>query len=173
MRNRFLRISAVAASATLALALVGALTLLLGSASGAPAGSMPNEAQAAENPSVQALRAISIPFGISSSLILSNEGRHLHATGHGVCWEEGQMFDLRVRVAQSTTNAFAEARSIDICDGGARQTWVSEAETQSRQAFAEGPARACAEAIEYAKHGIGDEYRWCKDVQLSTAEIAE
>ncbi|MEZ4718204.1 MAG: hypothetical protein R2851_19230 [Caldilineaceae bacterium] len=36
-------------------------------------------------------------------------------SGHGVCWEDGQMFDLHVRVAQSSTHAFAEGHTIDVC----------------------------------------------------------
>ncbi len=93
----------------------------------------------------------------------------LSLSGHGVCWEEGQLFDLRARVAQSTTNAFAEARSIDICNGGERQMWSAEAAAGSSEAFESGPARVCAEAIEYAMHGVGDEYMWCNYVGLVEA----
>ena len=76
------------------------------------------------------------------------------------------MFNLRVRVAQSTTNAFGEGRSIDICAGGERQTWDAETPSGSQVDFETGPARAYAEATEFAKHGIDEEYSWCKDVEL-------
>lgn len=76
------------------------------------------------------------------------------------------MFDLQVRVAQSTTNAFAVGRSIDICANGERQMWDATAAVQSIPVFEAGTARACAEATEFAQHGIADEYRWCKDIDL-------
>jgi hypothetical protein len=113
-------------------------------------------------------RAISIPYGISDILTISVEGGQLLATGHAVCWDEGQMFDLQVRVAQSTTNAFAVGRSVDICANGERQMWDATAAAQSIAVFAAGGARACAEATEFGQHGITDEYRWCKDIELAT-----
>ncbi len=111
------------------------------------------------------LRAISIPFGISDELSLTEDGSLL-ITGHGVCWDEGRMFDLHVRVAQSTTNAFGVGQTVDICAGGERQQWDAEMTTGNRVSFGAGNARACAGATEFALHGIADEYWWCKDVTL-------
>jgi len=165
MRNRFLRVIAALAATGMAFLLVGALTLLMTPGEGTPGASAIPGVQA-EALNAPARRAISIPFGISSFITVTGDGEQLLVTGHGVCWDEGQMFDLRVRVAQSMTNAYAEGRSIDICAGGDRQMWSAATATGSQEAFASGPARACAEAIEFAKHGIADEYRWCKDIEL-------
>ena len=171
MKTYLLRISIAVAAALVALLLFGTAAVLLGrvqhTATAAPATAPAVAAPASALPAPMALRAISVPFGISDILTVSVDGGQLLATGHAVCWEDGQMFDLRVRVAQSTTNAFAEARTIDICANGQRQMWDAAAATQSIDLFAAGGARACAEATEFGQHGIVDEHRWCKDIELA------
>jgi hypothetical protein len=164
MRNYLLPIRTVIAVLIVALALFGALTVLFGVIEHAPV--VISADVQAQQLAAPARRAISIPYGISSPLTLTADGTQLSVTGHGVCWDEGQMFDLHVRVAQSTTNAFAEGHSVDICAGGERQLWDAEATTSSAVTFEAGRARACAEAVEFAQHGIADEYRWCKDIKL-------
>lgn len=114
-------------------------------------------------------RAISIPFGISSPLTITADGGQVFVTGHGVCWDDGQLFDVHVRVAQSSTLAFAEGRSIDVCANGDRQIWDATASAMDQTRFEAGPARACAEAVEFASQGIADEHRWCKDIELTEA----
>ena len=120
MRRNMRHITAVAATTALALTLLGVLALVFGQITPAPtAQAAPNAA--APDSSVLARRAISIPFGIASPLTITQDGGQIMATGHGVCWEDGQMFDLHVRVAQSSTHAFAEGHTIDVCADGARQ----------------------------------------------------
>lgn len=177
MKTYLSRLNTTIVATAVALLLFGAFTMLFGTVAGtataAPVAETIDGPQinvpAKSLPAPTALRAISIPYGISDILTISVDGGQLLATGHAVCWDDGQMFDLRVRVAQSTTNAFAEGRSIDICANGQRQMWDANATAQSIAVFEPGPARACAEATEYGKHGITDEYHWCKDIEL-TAE---
>lgn len=169
MRKHLVRTSLTIVSVVMAIVLLGAFTFALTSV-GEPAAANPAaeahvETKAETNANLLLpRRAISIPFGISSVLTLTQDGSQIDATGHGVCWVEGQMFDLRVRIAQSTTHAFAEGRSVDICAAGARQSWDAQAAVASSAPFEPGNARACAEATEFAKHGIADEYQWCKDI---------
>ena len=169
MRKHIRHVTAVAATTALALTLLGALAIVFGQITPAPTAQAAPDVRAPD-PSVLARRAISIPFGIASPLTITQDGGQIMATGHGVCWEDGQMFDLHVRVAQSTTHAFAEGHTIDICADGARQMWQAPAPSGSDAAFAAGTARACAEAIEFGKHGIADEHRWCKDIELAVGE---
>ncbi|MCB0074953.1 MAG: hypothetical protein KDE20_26025, partial [Caldilineaceae bacterium] len=119
MRKHIRHVTAVAATTALALTLLGALAIVFGQITPAPTAQAAPDARAPD-PSVLARRAISIPFGIASPLTITQDGGQIMATGHGVCWEDGQMFDLHVRVAQSTTHAFAEGHTIDICADGAR-----------------------------------------------------
>ena len=173
MKAYLIRTSTAIIAGVVAIALIGALTVLFGmmqeTATAAPVAAPQADLQAHEL-ALPIDRAISIPFGISDILTVSVDGGQLLATGHAVCWTDGQMFDLRVRVAQSTTNAFAEGRSIDICANGQRQMWDANAATQSIALFEAGGARACAEATEYGWNGIADEHRWCKDVELATQQ---
>lgn len=115
--------------------------------------------------SVSFRRAISIPFGIAITQELNSLGNQVLVTGHGNCWAEGQMFDLRVRIAQSSTHAFAEGHTIDNCSGD-QQQWDAQARVDQRVRLEEGPARACAEATEWGTHGVVDEHAWCKDIML-------
>lgn len=154
-----------AAAILIAFVLLGAMTLLIGENDGTLGATALAEVQA-EELAAPALRAISIPYGISSVLTVTEDGSRLFASGHAVCWDDGQMFDLQVRVAQSSTGAFAVGQSIDNCAGGERQMWDAEAAVIGSIGFEVGEARACAEAVEFAKHGIADEYRWCKDILL-------
>ncbi|MEZ4864885.1 MAG: hypothetical protein R3C14_26465 [Caldilineaceae bacterium] len=171
MRSHLLRMSTTIVTVITTLVFLGAVIVLLGSTEGvsvaAPAAATQADVQASVLPAPAALRAISIPFGISDVLTISVDGGQLLATGHAVCWEDGQMFDLQVRVAQSTTQAFAVGHSIDICANGARQLWDATAVAQSVAVFEPGGARACAEATEFGPHGIADEHRWCKDIELA------
>jgi hypothetical protein len=170
MKKHLGRIHTAVTATLIAVIVFGALTLLLSMLEGVPAMLPVADVHARELTAPAARRAISIPYGISSALTLTADGSRLLVTGHAVCWEEGQMFDLHVRVAQSTTKAFAEGHSIDICAGGTRQQWDAEATVEGADAFEAGSARACAEAVEFAQHGIADEYLWCKDIELTTAD---
>lgn len=167
MRNRLARLALAAVVALCAVTLFGALTLFWdGAPADIPASSVP-VAQAHELAAPAALRAISIPFGIGASFALTSGTGELNVSGHAVCWEESQLFELRVRVAQSTTNAFAEGQSIDICANGERQMWDAQAIVGSGPEFEPGPARACAEAIEYGQHGTVQTHNWCKDIEFT------
>lgn len=157
-----------------AIAIAGCLILLFAIVIGILASS--NEVHATQDAPqesaslIRARRATSIPFGIADVYPLAADGESLAASGHAICWEETQMFDLRVTVAQSTTHAFAEGRSVGICAGGERQMWETTATLESDPRFEPGPARACAEAVELAKHGIADTHHWCKDIEITPEE---
>ncbi|MEZ4769619.1 MAG: hypothetical protein R2844_14460 [Caldilineales bacterium] len=118
--------------------------------------------------SVSARRAISVPFGIAITQELNSLGSQVVVTGHGNCWDATQMFDLHVRIAQSSTQAFAEGQTIDNCSSDEQQ-WDAYATVGSRERFEEGPASACAEATEWGVHGVVDEHAWCKDIELQKA----
>jgi hypothetical protein len=114
-------------------------------------------------------RVISIPWGIGDVLEISEDGAEILMSGHGTCWGDALMFDLRVSVAQSTTLAFAEGHTVDVCTGD-EQPWDAPATVADGGALEAGPARACATAVEWAKHGIAEEQSWCKEVELAMPE---
>ena len=114
----------------------------------------------------RARRLISVPFGIADVQQLNDAGHQLTITVYAFCWEESQIFDLHVRVAQSSTNAFAEGHTINVCAGGERQTWDAMSAVGDATPFLAGPAVACGDAVEYGQHGVADEHQWCKNVEL-------
>ena len=61
------------------------------------------------------------------------------------------MFDLHVRVEQSTTSAFAIGKTVDVCAGGARQQWEATIPVSSQTAFEAGPARSGGDAVSSLK----------------------
>ena len=162
--------AAVGLAALLALA----LTATIGSAAPAPkeVTRVAVDSPAASNaPRIRARRLISVPFGIAITQELSSLGNQVLMTGHANCWADSQMFDLQVSVAQSTTHAFAEGKTIDNCSGsGAQQQWDAPAHAQQRIMFEEGPARACAQSTEWGNHGTVDEHAWCKDIMLQKSD---
>lgn len=162
-----MRASMAVAVGAIALVLFAAVTSLLASARGAAAAS-PEANNASQENMVAARRAFSIPFGIADTQELNADGDQVLATGHGICWEESQMFDLQVTIVQSTTQTFAQGHTADICTGD-RQTWEAQAQVDDVP-FEAGPARVCAQAVEWAKHGTADEHQWCKDVTLVQSE---
>lgn len=132
------------------------------------------ERASAPDASVRALRRISVPFGITDTQQLLSGGSQVRIQGHAECWDASRMFEVRVRLAQSTTNAFGEAHAIAICDQAvAQQTWTviapAEGAASSQAKFAKGAAIACAQATEFGQQGVVDEHAWCKDVTLSTS----
>ncbi len=171
MSRRMIRTASALILSALGIVLFALATGLLTQSE--PAAAQVNRAEPASDAEIVARRAISIPFGIADTQQLSEDGTRLTVTGHAVCWDEGQMFDLRVRIAQSTTQAFAVGHSIDNCQGGERQMWTAVAEIESEEPFDVGSARACAEATEYATHGIADEHKWCKDVDLAQSDSSD
>lgn len=50
--------------------------------------------------------------------------------------------------------------------------WDTNTAAQSMTVFEVGGVRACAEAIEFGKHRGTDEYRWCKDIELTLIDGA-
>ena len=93
MKHRLLRFGAVACAVLIALVFFGILTTLLDAAGYS---STESASASVDTPSLTVMerRAISIPFGISSPLTITADGGQVFVTGHGVCWDDGQLFDV-------------------------------------------------------------------------------
>lgn len=118
---------------------------------------------------IVARRAISIPFGIDSTLMMNADGTVIETTGHGRCAPNGLSFDVHVTLTQSESGARAKGNTQESCIEGEEQLWSATAETFGPGTFQEGAARACAQAVTYIAFLNGDGsfiVGWCKDVEL-------
>ena len=161
MKTPVLRLVVASAVSVSALLLLGALVVFA-----APAADVSAHPALAPAGSVTARRAISVPFGIASSLSLGAGGRQVMVTGHGTCQEGGETFRVMVMVTQDATGARAHGTTTENCTGEA-QTWDAQAGAVGRAGFAPGDAEACATAIVFRPHAGAVVNRWCKAVELT------
>jgi hypothetical protein len=96
--------------------------------------------------------------------IVTNNGRHVIATGPIACTESERAY-LRVTVTQRSTGAVAEGRALIICTGNTQQ-WEAHASTQGKETFEEGPATAVALARTAERGESTDAHQWLVDITL-------
>ena len=113
---------------------------------------------------VVAARAISVPFGFETPLILRDAGQTILVNGHGGC-EAGQTVAIQVDITQSTTGAHATGETQTICTGDL-QFWNTTAMAVDPVRFVPGPANACGVATTSSDGVMTDTSEWCRDVTL-------
>lgn len=126
----------------------------------------PAEAAGPELSGVVARRVISIPYGIDDTLFLSSGGGEVLVTGHGICPDGGQDFQLKLDVTQQSTSVRAKGRTEGTCAGGEQVQWSALAETLGPDTFSPGPAQACGMVVIFGDRQGAVVFNWCKDVLL-------
>lgn len=101
---------------------------------------------------------------INTTGTIGDHGRRLIVTGPATC-DKVQFVDLRVTVTQRDTGALAEGR-IRFVGTPEQQTWTVEADTEGKNAFKPGPARAVALATTTTKGKTDDAHQWLVDITL-------
>jgi len=108
-------------------------------------------------------RAISIPFGFDSPLILRDAGQHLLINGHGGC-AAGQIVTVDLTITQTASLALATGQIQEICTGDL-QFWKADLTADSGR-FVPGPAHACGLATTHLDGVETDSFDWCRDITL-------
>ena len=98
--------------------------------------------------------------------ILTDNGRHIIATGRITCTEH-ERAHLRVTVTQRGTGAVAEGRALITCTGNIQQ-WEVQASTHGNQTFQEGPATAVALARTTDRGDTTDAHQWLVAITLGS-----
>ena len=158
MNNRFVYLSAV-------LAMVILVMVLLLAASVAVAAPIERAAAVVRAPAaISAARVISIPFGIHSPLPIVQDGNAVLVSGHGICPEGGERFELRATVEQDRTRAMG--RTEGDCAGSAALTWEALTIAPPPQQFQPGPAEACGMVMVFFPREGTIVHKWCLEVTL-------
>jgi hypothetical protein len=118
-------------------------------------------------PLLVATRAISIPFGFNSPLILDVEQQTVAVSGPGAC-TVGQQVTLEVSIYQEQSGAMAEGQTEMACTG-ASGGWIITAMRRPGPLLATGPARACGVATTRDGETETDRQEWCRDLTLYIA----
>jgi len=158
------RIVYLGAGLALAMLVILAMVLLLAASLVAAAPIERGAAPAGDPAGISVSRAISIPFGIDSPLALVQEGNAVLVSGHGMCPEGGERYQLRTTVEQDGTRAMGFTEG--DCAGGAALTWQALATTPPPQQFQPGPAEACGMVQVFFPREGAIVHRWCLDVTL-------
>ncbi len=159
MNNRVLYLGAALILAVLA---IGLLIVVTAVAVPAVANAAPPVREQA--PDLFARRVISIPFGIDTPLAIVADGNAVLVTGHGICPEGGESFQLRTTVQQD--GAMAMGRTGGDCVGGQSLAWEALALSPPPQQFQPGPAQACGMVRFFFLREGAIVHRWCVDVNL-------
>ena len=160
MNNRVLYLGAALILAVLAIGLLIVVTAVAVPASVVSAAPPVRE----QAPDLFARRAISIPFGIDTPLDIVDDGNAVLVTGHGICPEGGERFQLRTTVQQD--GAMAMGHTEGDCVGGQSLTWEALALSPPPQQFQPGPAQACGMVRVFFPSEGAIVHRWCVDVDL-------
>jgi hypothetical protein len=166
MNSRIVRVTAATLTAvSLVLLLVGLLSSIAAGHSSPVNATTDNNNEA--DPSLIAIRAISVPFSIDSTLPLMEGGSKVDVIGHGQCPEGGEHFRLRVHVTQDAPGVRAVGQTEEICDPeGERQIWTTVASLPGPWTFEPGPAEACAMVVIHQSSGGAMTNQWCVAVNL-------
>ena len=115
---------------------------------------------------IRAARAISIPFDITDTLFLSEDGSDVLVSGHGEGAWPG-VFEVEVTIVQSSTQAVAygEVRS-HLSGEGVHVSWRTLAEALGPETFKAQSAHVYAKATVFDPPGRTTIYKWDKDVTL-------
>jgi hypothetical protein len=113
---------------------------------------------------IQSTSRISIPYGITTPLMLRTNGQSILVAGHGGC-TAGQQVTVQVTLFQTATAALATGQTQDVCTG-VLQHWSSTAVALSDTVFIAAPAQACGVAETRDGETSTDRFEWCRDVDL-------
>ena len=119
-----------------------------------------------EGPIIQATERISIPFGFSAGLPLSNDGASVVALGEGGC-TDGETITIAFTITQASSGGTVTGLWNGDCSGEL-QTWTNVATATPSPNFSAGPAVACAFAETFADGSVTDTQVWCDDVVLTS-----
>lgn len=120
------------------------------------------------NMEIRALRAISIPFGITDTLSLSADGSQITVIGHGEGAWPG-VFKIEAIVTQDSTQAVAYGQANGHLSGqGVRVQWQTDADVLGDTAFQPETAHVYATATVIDPPNHTTVYQWDKDVTLTT-----
>ena len=119
-----------------------------------------------EGPIIQATERISIPFGFSAGLPLSNDGASVVALGEGGC-TDGETITIAFTITQASSGGTVTGLWNGDCSGEL-QTWTKVATATPSPNFTAGPAVACAFAETFADGSVTDTQDWCDDVVLAS-----
>lgn len=109
-------------------------------------------------------RAISIPFGIDDSLVLSGGAQVVNVEGHGDC-QEGETFRLKVDVTQGSIKGVAHLEG--ECQTG-EFPWALDVNTPGSKSFSPEAARACGHVVVHFDREGAIVHDWCKNVTLTS-----
>ena len=120
-----------------------------------------------DGPAIQNTERISIPFGITDTLPLRDNGQSVVVIGHGSC-TAGETVAVAITVTQSATGASATGQTVQSCAGEETlQVWSLIATTGGYPLQA-GQAEVCGLATSYAGDVATDTFAWCRpDVTLA------
>lgn len=114
--------------------------------------------------SILVSRAISIPFGIDDSLVLSSGGQVVNVAGHGDC-QGGETFRLKVDVTQDSVKGVGHLEG--VCEAG-EFPWDLDVDTPGSKTFTAGEALACGHVVVHFDREGAIVHDWCKDVTLNS-----
>ena len=120
-----------------------------------------------DGPAIQNTERISIPFGITDTLPLRDNGQSVVVIGHGSC-TAGETVAVAITVTQSATGASATGQTVQNCAGEETlQVWSLLAMTTG-VALQAGQAEVCGVATTSAGGSVTDTFDWCRpDVMLA------
>ena len=127
-------------------------------ATGPDSASLPERTDGA----IRVNRMITIPYGISSPLLLDANRHVVQVKGHGRCPGEGSV-DIHVFVEQETTDARAMAWRRWECPRGEDWQWTAHADAMASQAFAPSGVDVCAITVMRLDDEPAGVVRWCRD----------
>ncbi len=124
----------------------------------------------------QAVRAISIPFGVESTLSLSNDSRRIQVVGHAECPEEMARFTVQAVAVQDAPGSYGTSPLTDefTCQTGeGEQSWETVIAAQDTTTFVEGDAWVCVTSFFFPTEGETGVFRWCYEEIVLEAEQPE
>lgn len=113
---------------------------------------------------IESTSRISIPFGITTPLMLHDMGQSILVAGHGGCTEDQQV-TVQVTLMQTSTAAVATGQTQEVCTG-VLQLWSSTAVATTDVRFVAEPAQVCGVAETREGEAVTDRFEWCRDVDL-------
>ena len=116
---------------------------------------------------IQALRFTSIPYGIESSAHMIPNMEAIEVSGHGICLENTDGYDIRVIVSQGDSPELAAGITEADCTPGQEFTWTATAELPQTDSFEAGPARVDALAIIRPDIAETITFPWWSEVTIS------
>lgn len=108
-----------------------------------------------DGPVIQALRAISIPYGFEDAYPIYTNGRQVAVSATGAC-EAGQQLRLHITVTQEAMGAHGEGRAVAFCTGE-EQTVDVRVMARGPDGFVAGPAHIAGSATTRERGKVTDQ----------------